>query len=256
MVKIQNWKGELIEVEKSKGGTLVVINPFHNLIKTEISPWPPPEILQKLYKSRHIGAFKEPTKEEVKRVLGFYSDLQSLHSEDAITWSLFGTLAHSDPNKKCAFVKSLTNLLGLALPSPKKAHLWLWRRIPHPDTLVSGGPEIDFGIQTENLVVFGEAKWFSKVGQAQGKAHDKNQIILRKEFFEKYGRRIFGAITHYVVLGISLHGGLVENNETDLGHAILHQRGTTWASVCGINEHPLRGELENYLNWKIKNSKI
>jgi hypothetical protein len=146
--------------------------------------------------------------------------------------------------------------LGLPPSSPETANLWLWRRIPHPDTLVSGGPEIDFGIQTENLVIFGEAKWLSKIRGAQGKAQDKDQIILRNEFFEKYGRQIFGNIVHYVVLGISFHGGMLENKDTKLGHAVLYQRDTTWASVCGIDEHPLRNELENYLNWKVKNSKI
>jgi hypothetical protein len=58
-----------------------------------------------------------------------------------------------------------------------------------------------------------------------------------------------------VILGISLHGGLVENKETDLGPAVLYQRDKTWASVCGIDEHPFKDELANYLNWKVKNSK-
>ena len=29
----------------------------------------------------------------------------------------------------------------------------------HPDTLVPGGPEIDFGVQTDDLILAGEAKW-------------------------------------------------------------------------------------------------
>jgi len=100
-----------------------------------------------LYQSRQIRAFDEPIQTEIKRVLGFYTDLQSVHSEDAITWSFFGTIAHFDLSIRCAFVKSFVNLLELPLSSPKTANIWLWRRIPHPDTLVSGGPEIDFGIQ-------------------------------------------------------------------------------------------------------------
>jgi len=59
-----------------------------------------------------------------------------------------------------------------------------------------------------------------------------------------------------LVLGISLPGEMLENKETDLGHAILYQRDITWAAVCGINEHPLKDELENYLKWKVNNSKI
>jgi len=30
--------------------------------------------------------------------------------------------------------------------------IFLWRRVPHPDTLVPGGPEIDIGISTANAL--------------------------------------------------------------------------------------------------------
>jgi hypothetical protein len=33
---------------------------------------------------------------------------------------------------------------------------------------VPGGPEIDFGIQTDALFLLGEAKWRSRVGAFQG----------------------------------------------------------------------------------------
>ena len=56
------------------------------------------------------------------------------------------------------------------------------RRIPHPDSLVPGGPEIDAGIISRNSVLFIEAKWQSQVGDKQGKEKDKDQIQLRGEF--------------------------------------------------------------------------
>jgi len=255
MTKIQNWRGETIEVTRSKGGTLVVINPFDNLIQGNVSPWPPPEILQKLYQSRQVRAFDEVARKEVTRVLGYYSDLQSIHSEDAITWSVFGTLAYADQEIRCSYVGSLMSLLGVPSSPITNANVWLWRRIPHPDTLVSGGPEIDFGIQTDNAVVFGEAKWLSPIGAAQGKRRDKNQVVLRNEFFEKYGKRIWKDVEHYILLGLSLHGDMVGNQETILGHATLYQRDMTWAAACGLNEHPLRDELEKYLKWKKEHSK-
>lgn len=36
--------------------------------------------------------------------LGFYSDLQSIHSEDAITWSVFGPVIHAAATMREAFV--------------------------------------------------------------------------------------------------------------------------------------------------------
>jgi hypothetical protein len=256
METILNWRGQTIEVARSRGGTLVVVNPFDNLVSTGVSPWPPPEIIQKLYQSRQIRAFDELSREAVTRTLGYYTDLQTLHSEDAITWSIFETLAYADPSIRCAYVTSLFELLGIPSPPVTTANIWLWRRIPHPDTLVSSGPEIDFGIQTEDAVVFGEAKWLSRVGEAQGKAKDKNQLILREEFFVKYGRKVFGTISNYLVLGLSLQGGMVKNRETNPGHAVLYHRDLTWASVCGMNVHPLADELKKYLEWKLINSNI
>jgi hypothetical protein len=255
MERIQNWRGEKIGVARSKGGTLVVINPFDNLVRGDISLWPPPEIVQKLYKSRQVRAFEGLTRKEVTQVLGYYSDLQSLHSEDAITWSVFGILAHADQEARCSYVGSLMNLMGIPSPPITEANIWLWRRVPHPETLVSGGPEIDFGIQTDNTVIFGEAKWLSPIGAAQGKNRDKTQITLRNEFFEKYGELIWGDVKRYILLGLSLLGGMVENKEINLGHASLYQRDMTWAAACGINEHPLKDELEKYLKWKKEHSK-
>jgi hypothetical protein len=256
METIQNWKGQLIEVARSRGGTLVVINPFDNLVTTGVPVWPPPEILQKLYQSYQVRAFDEPWRGEVIRTLGFYTDLQSLHSEDAIIWSVFGTLAYADQETRCTYVNSLIGLLGIPSPPVKIANIWLWRRIPHPDTLVSGGPEIDFGIQTEDVVIFGEAKWLSGVGKAQGKARDKTQIILRQEFFEKYGRQLFGGISHYVVLGLSRLGEMLDDKEIDLGQAVLYNRDLKFKDVCSLNGHHLSRELQNYLTWKEGNSKV
>ncbi len=97
--------------------------------------------------------------------LGFYSDLQSLHSEDAVTWSFFGPLVYAAPSVRSAFVKELLILIDVQ-GSSLNALVWLWRRIPHPDDLVPGGPEIDFGIQTDDVFLLGEAKWRSSVAAA------------------------------------------------------------------------------------------
>jgi hypothetical protein len=65
--------------------------------------------------------------------------------------------------------------------------------LAHPDTLVSGGPEIDFGIHTDDVFLLGEAKWRSPLGEAQGVHRDKDQLTLRREFCQKYGPRLVPA---------------------------------------------------------------
>lgn len=105
------------------------------------------------------------------------------------------------------------------------------------------------------MVIFGEAKWLSNIGHAQGKARDKDQIILRREFFEKYGNTIFGKASHYIVLGVSPRGGMIKKEEINLGHAILHLHDMTWDLLCSIESHPVSKEIRCYLEWKEKNSK-
>jgi len=257
MQSILNWKNEIINVVASKGKSkvLAVINPFDNLITTGMSIWPPPEIIQKMYKSKQEEAYENTALESVKSALGFYTDLQSLHSEDAITWSIFGTLAYANQEAKSKFTKALLGQIGIRCTTINDANIWLWRRIPHPENLVPGGPEIDFGIQTEEIIILGESKWLSGVAKTQGKKRDKDQITLRYEFLKMYGRKMFGTVSHYVVLAVSCNGDVARNREENLGHAMLYSKNITWNSLCSIESHPAMGEIQGYLKWKKQNSK-
>src|SRR5688500_14738550 len=104
--------------------------------------------------------------------LGFYSDLQSIHSEDAITWSVFGPVIYGGKTVREPCVTDLLKMIRVP-GKAGNAHIWLWGRLPHPDTLVPGGPEIDFGVQTDDVFLLGEAKWRSSIGSAQGVNRDK-----------------------------------------------------------------------------------
>jgi len=161
-------------------------------------------VLQKLYQSNHTNAFQGNQFETCKAGIGYYCDLQSLHSEDAITWSVFGTIARANQTQKEKWVADLFALLDLRAASPDHADIFLWRRIPHPDTLVPGGPEIDFGIMTSNALILGEAKWLSDIGSGQGKNRDKDQIRLRGAFLKEYGRMLFPSSSVHAVVGLSL----------------------------------------------------
>jgi hypothetical protein len=126
--------------------------------------------------------------------------------------------------------------------------------VPHPDTLVSGGPEIDFGIQSDDLFLLGEAKWLSGLGKGQGVSGDKDQLLLRREFCEKYGRRLLPDCRRFVVLGLSPDGQLFESVDTTSDGVSLHLRSVGWQEVCGLAEHPLSDELTSYLEWKSAHS--
>jgi len=54
---MKDWNNKDIPYTKSKGGVIVVANPLDNLVYPNCIPWPTPEIVQKLYRSRQIRAF-------------------------------------------------------------------------------------------------------------------------------------------------------------------------------------------------------
>jgi hypothetical protein len=253
MATIQNWHHESIEVARSTGGVLAAVNPWHNVIRTGVRPWPAPELIQKIYQSRQVRAFSGDEHRSATATLGFYSDLQSIHSEDAITWSVFGPVVYAAQTVREAFVRDLLALIGVSAAATN-AHIWLWRRLPHPDTLVPGGPEIDFGVQTDDLFLLGEAKWRSSVGVAQGVNRDKDQVTLRREFCEKYGLRLLPTVKHFVVLGVSWKGGLTTHAQSESSGVCLYARDCTWEALAEVSSHPCQDELRRYLAWKIQNS--
>lgn len=248
---MKNWNQQEVEILTSKGGVIALANPYDNLVTTGVEPWPPAEVVQKLYQSRQTRAFSEEQKEKLKKFNGYYSDLQSIHSEDAITWSVFGTIAHAPNEKRNKFISELFQSLGLFSGVVKSSEIYLWRRIPHPDNLVPGGPEIDFGILTNDTLVLGEAKWKSSVGAAQGKNKDKDQIQLRAEFLQKYAPRLYPGVRHFVVLGVGFKKDVTENYSGKAVRII----GTTWSEICSLEFHPNHDELQKYLAWKIENTK-
>ena len=249
---MQDWNHKEIAVAHSKGGVIVTAHPYDNLIRPDYVSWPPSEIIQKLYQSRHAEAFAGPDKQVSSSGLGYYCDLQSIHSEDAITWSVFGTVARGTIPVITDWLAEFFRLLDLRNALTNSPEIFLWRRLPHPDTLVSGGPEIDAGILTENAVILVEAKWQSGIGSKQGKMKDKNQIQLRCEFLTKYGSRFFPNRNELAVVGISLASEAFVNT-TPSG---ITFRSATWEQVCGLDFHPQAEELGRYFRWKKEHTKM
>jgi len=256
MSKIKDWNNKEIEIGISKGGVISLSHPFDNLIKNNIPLWPPPEIVQKMYKSRQIRAFAENNLDIVTTGLGYYCDLQSMHSEDAITWNVFGPVKYAPREQRIEFVRELLDKIDFHNIEISDAEIWMWRRIPHPDTLVSGGPEIDFGVITDKIVIIGEAKWLSGLGKKMGKNKDKDQIQLRIEFIKKYGKKIFKDIDDFIVLGLSDQEDIFNGYDVSCSDSNIHLKNISWDAICDFGSHPCRDELKKYYNWKKKHSKM
>jgi hypothetical protein len=251
---MKDWRGKEIELVASSGGVLAFVNPWDGVVRGDVQPWPPPELVQKLYKSEHASAYLGAAGIAANRFLGYYSDLQSMHSEDAVTWSLFGPIVYADSDVRAGFCAQLLELLGIPR-STTPATIWLWRRVPHPDTRVSGGPEIDFGIQTADTLIIGESKWRSGFGAAQGVKRDKDQIQLRVEFCIKHGAEVFPSVTQFVVLAVGRGRVLLTDVHRALGGANVLLHETTWESLAGLTANPFAAEFREHLAWRATYSK-
>lgn len=250
-----DWNGNKIEIGKSRRGVIAVSHPFENLIKGDIALWPPPEIIQKMYSSNQAKAFENDDYKAVTRRLKYYCDLQSIHSEDAITWNVFGPVKYATKEVRIEFVTELLRNIGFQETTISDALIWLWRRIPHPETLVSGGPEIDFGLLTDKVCVLGEAKWLAGIGKKQGKGKDRDQIDLRIEFLREYSMQTFPDVEDFVVLELTPKAAIDHIYDTSCSHSSIHLKNITWETICGFDSHPCKDELLNHYQWKKKHSK-
>jgi hypothetical protein len=252
---IHDWNGRPITIVRSRRGVKAAIDVYDNVIRTGIRPWPPSELVQKTYASEAIRAFSTEDLNSLTACLGHYSDLQSIHSEDALTWAVFGPIVYATRTTQVDFAEQLCEALGLNVANDGDAHWWLWRRIPHPDKPVSGGPEVDVGLHFGDLVIFGEAKWGSGVGSGQGVGRQKDQITLRREWCQGLGARLFPPEQRFIVLGISRTGNMLSMRKGECANSNVGYRDITWDALAALAAHPLSNELQQYLAWKAEHTR-
>ncbi len=239
-----DWKGREINLFETISKVQVTASPFDNLMSTKQAPWPSPEIIQKLFQRGRPPSFDGLSPDWP---LGYYCDMQSLHSEDAITWSVFGTLSRFSEDDRSAWIKGFLKLTPFEDSTAEDVEISLWRRVPHPDTNAMGGPEIDVLILTKNIILLLETKWHSNIGRGQGRNGGENQISLRKKFLEKHGEFVFGEKRKRGIVILSLTGNKPEGNPPSDG---IHH--ISWKKICEIKAHPLAEEVINYYNWKLE----
>jgi hypothetical protein len=94
---ITDSNAEPLQVARSRGGVTAICDVQRALLHDKTTPWPP-ALKRNLKRSGQIRAFDPPGRDDLQS--GFYCDLQSLASEDAMTWSFFGPLVASSRNAR------------------------------------------------------------------------------------------------------------------------------------------------------------
>ena len=243
---IPDWNGKSVNVIRSKGGVLALYDFTDNLIKVSPSGCPPPEVLQKLYKSEKLWAFPEEDQSLVCEKLGYYCDLQSVHSEDAMQWSYFGPLIYGTEADRLQFGRWLRRVLNLGVPEPSNCYITMRRRLPHPDNGTPNGPEVDLLIAADTFVLVVESKWRSGEGRWQGMDGTATQVQLRQRYLSRFGKRLFGE-AFLAVLYIVLDPSQSASGDLESKVPVLNAR---WTDLCDYGGHPRAEETRRYYDWK------
>ena len=193
-------KNETKQIIHSRGKSAAVVTIADNFLITPNTVWPDIDIVSKIVKSKHLSDFPEEYHKELTQQFGFYTDLQSVKSEDALTWSLFGYISKLDQVIIDSFYNEL--LAHFELGEDTSCTIRLWQRLPHPETFGNGGPEIDVILMGKRICLLVECKWTADVGKNQGVNKNLNQLEIRRLWIDRLGKRIFpGHNIHIVFVG-------------------------------------------------------
>lgn len=192
----------------------------------------------------HPGWFDPEDSEALAQPLGRISKLQSLRSEDAVTWSWFGTLAACDGERRAATLAWLLEEVGVAWPVSTAVQMRQWERVPHPNEPGRPGPEIDaIADDPGGPLVFVEAKWDAPLGTGKGAAVGvrDDQVLLRQAALASTtqdGRRCLVLMVARAAMTTASYAPLP---------AVV---ATTWQQLARCECHPHADEFREYLAWK------
>jgi len=258
--EIPNWKGRNIRVARSGrqfNGRMAVVDFKNNLITGAIPGFIPPPLLQKLVRSVHERAYFGAARDAVTELLNFYTDLQSLASEDALTFSYLGLIWLLGQSEVARFTDWLMRELDLPV-AKGTAIMDFWRRIPHAQTGGRNGSEFDWAVARQDLLLLAENEFSGPQGSNLGVNCDLTQVEMLREYAMKRGCAVHPSVTSFVVLGVTSCGRpeIAPQEDIDLGGAWLHVRNVTWQHLASYRGHPSGTEFADYYEWRIDHAKL
>lgn len=256
MSSIENWNGDVVPVRRSRGGVLTLERWQDNVVRGALDQWPPEALVRQV--GGYVGRpahFDPKDAEALSAQLGKISRFQSINSEDAVTFSWFGTLAGASDQIRRQAVQWLYDRAGIPAAAKNPA-IDQWARIPHPNAPNSpSGPELDARIADPGTsLVYVEAKWNASIGKGKGKdtGIPDDQIILRRDALRATAEAVDDTVT-LAVLGVSEHvpdlsPWLVDGSR--LRPVVV--RWLSWDDIADCPVHPCGEEFARYIVWKRK----
>lgn len=253
---LRDWNGDRIEVRYSRGASSVpyVLDWRRNVLGLGAGQ-APPSFLER-HVRRYVARrswFTEPDADALAAGLGRISRFQSLRSEDALTWSWFGSLTLAPEQDRQAVIQWLYDRLSLSVQASSGVEVTQWSRMRHPNTGGANGPELDAVIDdASGALIHVEAKWLADLGRGQGATPDRrdDQIVLRRDAMRTYPTSVSDS-RPWVVLGISPTApDLRVYDEPDSHRRRVLIAWMTWDDLGGCSVHPHADEFRRHLGWK------
>ena len=171
---IEGWRGQKIAGARSRGAAVFAAVDWREMVLDSAGDI---ETKAADVAGRAAAWFAPEAFTLLTSVSGRYSNVQSINSEDTVTWAAFG------PRASARAVGAIVDLAFGAQSRPEQWSRLFWERSTHPHTQkTTGGPEPDVTLCAENgwcYVI--EAKWAADLDDKQGKDGDMTQLEMRAD---------------------------------------------------------------------------
>jgi hypothetical protein len=264
METITDWNGQQLEVRRSRGSGVPYVTSWqHNVIRPGSIEWPEWLVKQVRGYVAQRSWFTDADAAALAAEFGSISKFQSLRSEDAVTWSWFGTLALADEQARARTIQWLYDRLGLGSTASARVNIDQWQRVVHPNALSSPkGPEIDVRIDDPGAaLVYVESKWGASLGTGKGAAGGTldDQIVLRRDSLRKDPALAGDPDRPYLVLGVSDDPpdlAIYDEARNADGLRPVSIAWITWDDLAACDAHPHAEEFARYLAWKREHAPV
>ena len=195
-----------------------------------------------------FAAFDEEELAGCEKRLGFYSDLQSLNSEDAITWSYFGSFLAETPAAARRLPNWLLEEVGLGEPAGSERcgdRLWRRTRTPTDRPRRAARSSTSSSTATGRRLLRGEVAFEGSdepgsTGRSAASAQARLPRRDRSARLRRPGlRRLAGSSLDEPYSAV----------EPPDAHGV-HTASVTWDRLAGYDRHPAGEEFSRYLAWK------
>jgi hypothetical protein len=251
---VDDWRGDPLPIRRSRGSAVPYVEDWQrNVLRASGSgDWPDFLLRQvRAYVARR-GGFADEDAAALAAQLGRISKFQSLRSEDALTWSWFGTLHDAKPESRRAAIQWLCNELPADVEVSDEVEVRQWVRVPHPNVAGRLGPEVDAIIDDpDGVLVYVEAKWDAELGTGKGSSDGllDDQIVLR---CRALAPPAVDATRPRVVLGLSRATPDISTYDVVARETGVTVCWLTWADLARCAQHPLAIDFPAYLAWKTR----